>query len=198
MKKALLLVNILFISVISTACINNFAVQQLNNKAKDYMDKGEYQEAIARLKSSLDLDSTMFETHYNIAVAYTKADDYYSAMEAYEAALKLKPNFADTYYSLAVCEENLAKDIISGKVEVDETGAIIRINPDELPTDQVQNRDLIAKYLNGAIDNYETYIKKVANTTAKKAADTTDKEDIENKIQELNELVAQYDVPVAR
>ena len=56
MKKAFLLASILFISVISTACINNFAVQELNNKAKDFMDKGDYVSAIERLKSSVDLD----------------------------------------------------------------------------------------------------------------------------------------------
>ena len=39
MKKALLLVSILFISVVSTACINNFAVQELNNKAKAFIDQ---------------------------------------------------------------------------------------------------------------------------------------------------------------
>ena len=39
MKKAFLLASILFISVISTACINNFAVQELNNKAKEFMVK---------------------------------------------------------------------------------------------------------------------------------------------------------------
>ena len=75
MKKALLLVSILFISVISTACINNFAVQELNNKAKGFMDKGDYQAAIERLKSSIDLDGSVFETRYNLAVAYTKAED---------------------------------------------------------------------------------------------------------------------------
>ena len=62
MKKAFLLAVILFISVVSTACINNFAVQELNNKAKDFMDKGDYASAIERLKSSVDLDGSIFET----------------------------------------------------------------------------------------------------------------------------------------
>ena len=41
MKKALFLVTILTLSVLSTACINNLAVQELNNKAAEYMKKGE-------------------------------------------------------------------------------------------------------------------------------------------------------------
>ena len=41
MKKAILIVTVLFIAVISTACINNFAVQELNNKAKIYLENGD-------------------------------------------------------------------------------------------------------------------------------------------------------------
>ena len=111
MKKAFLLATILFISVISTACINNFAVQELNNKAQDFMEKGDYASAIERLKSSVDLDGSIFETQYNLAVAYTKAEDYANAIKTYNDAIKLNPDFPDSYYSLAVCEENLAKDI---------------------------------------------------------------------------------------
>ena len=63
MKKALLLVGVLIISVLTTACINNLAVQELNTKAKNYLDNGDYKNAIERLKSSIDLDNTIFESH---------------------------------------------------------------------------------------------------------------------------------------
>ena len=33
MKKALMIASILLVAVVSTACINNIAVQELNNKA---------------------------------------------------------------------------------------------------------------------------------------------------------------------
>ena len=66
MKKALLIASVLFIAVISTACINNIAVQELNNKAAEYMEKGDYEAAMNRLEASIDLDATMFETYYNI------------------------------------------------------------------------------------------------------------------------------------
>ena len=61
MQKLLSILLLLFISVVTTACINNFAVQELNNKAKEYLDKGDTQTAICRLKSSLDLDNTVFQ-----------------------------------------------------------------------------------------------------------------------------------------
>ena len=63
MQKLLSILLLLFISVITTACINNFAVQELNNKAKEYLDKGDTQTAICRFKSSLDLDNTIYETY---------------------------------------------------------------------------------------------------------------------------------------
>ena len=98
MKKVLLLVSILFVAVVSTACINNLAVQDLNNKAQSFMEKGDYTQAIERLKSSIDLDPSLFETHYNLAIAYTKAEDYANAMEELKKAQELKPNFPDVYY----------------------------------------------------------------------------------------------------
>lgn len=200
MKKALLLVSILFISVISTACINNFAVQELNNKAKSFMDKGDYQAAIERLKSSIDLDGTVFETRYNLAVAYTKAEDYSNAVEAYSEAIKLNPDFADSYYSLAVCEENLAKDIISGLVKVDEDGSVEKIKQDENEdfTEQSGEKKLsdadikmVVTLLGNSVSDYNIYLDKTTSN---------DKAEVEAKITELNNLVAQYnkEVDVAR
>ena len=51
------------------------------------MDKGDYVSAIERLKSSIDLDGTVFETQYNLAVAYTKAEDYSNAIKTYNDAI---------------------------------------------------------------------------------------------------------------
>src|SRR5574344_2247346 len=132
MKKALLLLVVLTISIFSTACINNLAVQELNTKAKFYMDKGDYQGAIARLKSSIDLDPSVFESYYNLAVAYTKAEDYSNAVDAYEHAIKLNSDFADSYYSLGICEENLAKDIINGDVKINGDGTYEKLTQEEL------------------------------------------------------------------
>ena len=61
MKKFLFIVTILVLSVFTTACINNLAVQELNNKALEYMKKGDYENAISRLKSSSDLDGTILK-----------------------------------------------------------------------------------------------------------------------------------------
>ena len=59
MKRVLLVAGVLFISVVSTACINNFAVQELNTRAKEFIENGDYVSAVERLKSSIDLDSSV-------------------------------------------------------------------------------------------------------------------------------------------
>lgn len=192
MKKAFLLASILFISVISTACINNFAVQELNNKAKDFMDKGDYVSAIERLKSSIDLDGTVFETQYNLAVAYTKAEDYSNAIKTYNDAIKLNPNFPDAYYSLAVCEENLAKDIIAGEVIVNDDDSVTKAedSDEEDISDKKElsenDKKMLTTLLNNAISDYMIYQDK--NPTS------DDKTYVENKVKELQMLLAEYTV----
>ena len=111
MKKALLIASVLFIAVISTACINNIAVQELNNKAAEFMQKGDYESAMNRLQASIDLDSTMYETHYNLGIAATNAKKYDKAIEAFENGIKLKPDFANFYYSLAAAQDSYADEL---------------------------------------------------------------------------------------
>ena len=114
MKKIFLVLTILFVSVLTTACINNFAIQELNNKAKAYLDAGEIDKAICRYKSSLDLDAGVLETNYNLGVAYISAKNYQEALNLFENVIKIDSEFADTYYSKAVALENIAYDTING------------------------------------------------------------------------------------
>lgn len=191
MKKAFLLVVILFVSVISTACINNLAVQELNNKAKDYLDKGDFENAISRLKSSIDLDSTIFETHYNLGIAYTQAEKYPEAVETFENAIKLKPSFADTYYSLAVAQENYAKGIIDGSINdksksdnnKDEAGEISE-SPENKKVLTAEEKAQVGKLLNESIESYSTYLKK--------GQEIQDKQEVEEKIEYLKTQASKY------
>ena len=182
MKKALLLVSILFVSVVSTACINNFAVQELNTKAKIYLDEGNYQEAIERLKSSIDLDNTIFETHYNLAVAYTQAEDYANAIEEYKRAIKLDDSVADAYYSLAVAQGNLATDLKNGNVRVAEDGKLFIPDLSLLGTETnyKPSKEIFEKIsvLNAeAASNYEIYLEK--------APSAPDADEIKARVAEL-------------
>lgn len=188
MKKAFLLVIILFVSVISTACINNLAVQELNNKAKAYLDKGDFENAISRLKSSIDLDNTIFETHYNLGIAYTQAESYPEAIKTFQDALKLKPDFADTYYSLAVAQENYAKGIIDGSLK--ENGTKID-NEKSAEAEPQQKKELtkeekkqVVQLFNDSIASYQKYLEN--------GKEIQDKQEIEEKIVYLKVQLEKY------
>ena len=181
MKKALLFVTVLFISVMTTACINNFAVQELNTKAKLYLEQGDYVAAIERLKSSIDLDDSNFETHYNLGVAYTQLEDYANAIKQYEESIKLNNEHADIYYSLAVAEENLATDLGSGLIIVDENGNLHKVEGENSVTTVEKLSDKVlelVKFYNAeAAKNYETYLE--VSTKA------SDYDDVKAKIEQL-------------
>ncbi|MBR1753913.1 tetratricopeptide repeat protein [bacterium] len=184
MKKTLLLILILMVSVISTACINNLAVQELNNKAKEYMDKGDYQNAIGRFKSSIDLDSTIFETHYNLGIAYTQAEEYADAIDAFEDALKINPDYALAYYSIAVAYENAAKDIINPPKKDDDDDDDDDLIDDTKKELSVEQKSEIVDLFTKSIDSYQTYLEKEPNSDRK--------EEVSNKIEYLQKEVEKY------
>ena len=149
MKKALMIVSVLFVAVVSTACINNIAVQELNNKAAEYMQKGDYESAINRLQASLDLDATMYETYYNLGIAAINAKKYEKAIEAFEGGIKIKPDFANFYYSLGLAQSDLAEkniEVTEDKKEISEEDKLAAI---ELKKQAVEN---LKKYLELAPD----------------------------------------------
>ena len=167
MKKALLIASVLFIAVISTACINNIAVQELNNKAAEYMQKGDYEAAVNRLQASIDLDSTMYETYYNLGIAATNAKKYDVAIDALENGLKIKPDFTNFYYSLAVAQAEYADDLedLSDNLKDD---------------DLKKNEAKIADLKNSALANAQKYLE-----TSPQAED---REEIEELIEDLNKV----------
>lgn len=195
MRKFLSILSILLVSVLSTACINNLAVQELNNKAKVFMDKGEYENAISRLEASVDLDDTIFETQYNLAVAYTYADKYKKAIETFGKAIQLKPTMAETYYSLGVAQENFAIDVIKGEVNLngektdddanlDENGNNSKDDDFELSK---EDKEAVKDLYNQAIESYQTYLQKAGNPK--------DKTNVEAKIENIKIEIKKVDNP---
>lgn len=196
MKKIILLITVLFVSVISTACINNLAVQELNSKAKEYMEAGEIEKAICRLRSSIDLDTNVFETHYNLGVALISAKQYEEAEKSLLNAIKLKPDFADAYYSLAVAQEEKAFEMINKEQQPDEedrqeTSADEPEDNSEASEPSEESKELstedmkkIADALNASIENYNSYLLK--------KPDAEDKAKIENHISTLNDELKKY------
>ncbi len=183
MKKVILIASILFVAVASTACINNLAVQDLNNKAKMYADKGDYTQAIERLKSSIDLDPSIFETHYNLAIVYTQAEDYINAVEEYKKVIEMKPNNADSYYSLATAENNLAVDMAQGRVRMNNMDGSLytpKADDDSIKSELSENeKAYVAELYDYAVQNYKKYLELNPNAS--------DKADVEVQIQKIEE-----------
>lgn len=193
MKRLFLILTLLFVSVLTTACINNLAIQELNNKAKSYMEAGETEKAICRYKSSLDLDDNIFETNYNLGVAYISANKNEDAIDVLKKAIKINSALPDTYYSLAVAQEGAAYDIINGKdkeedkcsgeIQEDET----EINEPDKKQFTSQDKEKISKLFMESIDNYNQYL--TLNPSAE------DKDKVNNRINILNEELVKYTTP---
>lgn len=197
MRKFLSILSILLVSVLSTACINNLAVQELNNKAKVFMDKGDYENAISRLEASVDLDDTIFETQYNLAVAYTYANNYKEAIETFGKAINLKPTMAETYYSLGVAQENFAIDVIKGEVNIngekpsddeveEQDNANANANEDSTELSK-EDKEAVKELYNQAIQSYETYLQKAGNPK--------DRGNVEAKISNIKTEIKKIDDP---
>lgn len=181
MKKALMIVSVLIVAVISTACINNMAVQELNNKAAEYMQKGDYESAMNRLQASLDLDSTMYETYYNLGIAAINAQKYDKAIEALEGGIKVKADFADFYYSLGIAQNSFADEILdndSDEVSDAERNAEINKADDAQKEISVEDKAKVEELKKQALDNLKKYYS--MNPDAK------DKEAVESLIAEIN------------
>ncbi len=197
MKKALMIVSVLLVAVISTACINNMAVQELNNKAAEYMQKGDYESAMNRLQASLDLDSTMYETYYNLGVAAINAQKFDKAIDALEGGIKIKPDFADFYYSLGIAQSEKANEIIDKAEE--------NLNEDAATAENVNERNVVMeaeKRTEASEARKEAVeLKKaaVANLTKylEMKPDATDKETIEALIEESNAFISGDNAPSA-
>lgn len=186
MKKAIFVITILFVAVISTACINNMAIQELNVAAKSYMDKGDYASAIERLESSLELDSNVYETHYNLGIAYINAKQYEKAINELIKALSINSKYANTYYTLAVAQENFADSMVQEPEEVKTTA-------DDMTSDtkidiyknlSTQTKEQMIELYLSSISNYQKYIDMI-NSVKKTEEISSHLADIEKVLTKL-------------
>lgn len=197
MKRIILLTTILFISVLSTACVNNLAIQELNNKAQEFMNKGDTNSAICRLEASLDLDSNVFETRYNLGVAYLNAKEYEKSIDSLKKAIELKPDFTDTYYSLAIAiDEKNYNEIERIKhpenfIEEGETPVITEeetiVNQPVVTKLSDEEKEIITQKVNESIEAYNTYLEKNPNAQ--------EKDSVQNRISSLQSEL-DFDSPV--
>lgn len=190
MKKLVIFLAVLFVSVMSSACINNFAIQELNIKAKEYLDKGDYDEAIKRLESSVDLDGSIFETRYNLAVAYINKEEYAKAANQLSEAAALNPSNPDVYYTLGVAYEGEADSKLIKKVQDDSFESTTENSEKEDGTFgsgiflNAKDAEFAVIKLDEAIKAYQKYLEMTKKTD--------DIEKVQEHIKELEEDKAAY------
>lgn len=183
MKKIFTLFIIMAAAILTSACVNNRAIEELNQKALGYLKKGDVKSAISRLEASLDLDSSCFATRYNLAVAYIEAQDYIKAHEHLQEALKLDPKNPDVYYSLGVAQEGIARNILEGKSDTQETADTV-VNLPVLSPEQIAHG---IGFLEESIKSFEKYLQ--LNEAA------PDKQDVLSEIESIKGLIDKYQTP---
>lgn len=186
MKKTLLITLIMAVTLISTACVNKFAVQELNNNAQKMLAAGDAEGAISRLESSIDLDDTLYETHYNLAVAYLEVKKFDKAENALKKVFELNSDFADAYHSMGVVNEEKAYQIINGENSDENDINNENANNKKVLTDE-QKQD-ISKYFTTAIDYYNQYLSKKTNAE--------DSAKVNEKIELLNGELRKYSADI--
>ena len=117
MRKLLKFLSILFLGVITCACVNNAAVHELNKKAAEYLEMGDIDAAISRLESSIDLDDKIYESRYNLAVSYMRKKNCQKAYEHIKVALELEKNEPAVYYTHAVSAMCLSRKVFTKENE---------------------------------------------------------------------------------
>lgn len=187
MPKICVITTVLFLMVTATACVNNFAVQELNNKAKVYLEKGDTEAAVSRLEASIDLDGSLYETYYNLSVAYIKAEKYEKAVKTLNKTLELKPDFYDAYYSLGSAYENNAEFLIKKyeeELESEAQNACEPVKTDEkIDLTDAQKTEILDNF-SKALDNYNMYLTK--------RPDAADKANVESLIEYIQKEMEKY------
>ncbi len=177
MKKIFTFLIILTVAVFCSACINNYAVQQLNLRAKEFSDKGDLNSAAARLESSIDLDGNVYESHYNLAVIYVNLNKCDKALEQVNEAEKITPDDSNLSYIKGLAYSCRAENMLNKDDE----------NDDDDNDDEVQEIKYTSEYINElklANKEFEKYI----NSSAQ-----ANKDDITSRINENNEIINKFE-----
>ena len=187
MKKLVLFLILLFIAVFTSACVNTYAVKQLNDIAIEYLDAGDMKSAISRLEASIDLDPSIYESRYNLAVAYYRIGECGKALENIKEAQKLKKEDEPAvYYTIGLVDNCLANQIYE---KINEKGEKEKIKYNS-PEEESKMAKLYVEYLTEANENFDKYTQIQPNATDTKNVIETieaNKEDIAKKQQLIGE-----------
>ncbi len=130
MKKtlsALFTLSMLIFSMAFGGCANESfvyqrSVSELNQKAAELMEKGDYAGAVGRLESAHDLMPKESSILFNLAVAYQKNDQLDKSIQAFEQFIQMfenDPKINDAVFSLAIVLEGKADKLAKEAIKAD-------------------------------------------------------------------------------
>ncbi|MBQ8636054.1 tetratricopeptide repeat protein [bacterium] len=160
MRKLLQFLFILVLGGFCCACVNSFAVHELNEKAFKLMEEGNYPAAIARYEASVDLDGEVYESRYNLASALHIAHRCPEAIPHAQAAVKLRPKEPIAYHVLGTVATCAADDGVLTKKE-NRIDVPIKFDSDIKRQHAIKQ---YVEYLNIANAAYEQYLNLVPNS----------------------------------
>ncbi len=73
-----------------------------NNLGVAYIEKGEYDRAIAECKKAIEFWPENAEAYNNLGYAFGQKDEWDEAIEMYKGAVEFKPEFKEAHYNLAL------------------------------------------------------------------------------------------------
>lgn len=184
MFKLIKFLAVLFLGVISCACVNMVAVHELNVKASNYLEEGDIDSAISRLEASVDLDGNIYESRYNLASAYLQIGKANKALENIRVASELNKTEPIVFYTHGVIATQVANELYETK---DDNGLA---KPVVYQTNEQARKaaNLYVELLKEANENFEKYTQLVPNAEDTQQIYIIIKENQEKISQKMLEL----------
>ena len=170
---------VLFLGVISCACVNIVAIHELNQKANDYLQKGDIDAAISRLEASVDLDGNIYESRYNLAAAYMQKNECEKALKHIEIAFELNKKQPNIPYTHAVALMCVADSLFE---KTNENGEVVTVEFSSIEEENSANVKYV-ELLSKANESFEIYLNSINNEN--------EIEQIKNIIVENNQKIAE-------
>lgn len=159
MRKLLKFLFVLMLGCFCCACVNTFAIHELNEKAYKYLENGDNLAAISRYEASVDLDGEVYESRYNLANALNLVGRCKDAVEHAKVATNLRPKEPIAYFTLGVVSSCAAEKSLF----IEKGGVKKPIKIEELPNYSKIQKEFV-DYLNISNNAYEQYLQLVPNS----------------------------------
>ena len=154
------LVMVLLVALVYRVSHTAVAVKRLNDVAVRYLNDGDPKNAISRLESAIDLDENVYETRYNLAVAYLSSNRCTDALKQITIASTLVEEEPAVYYIMGNANNCIANSIM---LNFDDSGQSKKKAFTSKEQEMQAGKDCL-KHLIAANEAYSKYIKYAPNS----------------------------------